>query len=313
MAAATPLRVGQVNGAGDAKALFLKVFGGEVLTAFQKANVVLDKHTVRQIQHGKSAQFPATWKVTAAYHTAGAEILGQVSNVNERVIAIDDQLIASIAIPNIDEAMNHFDYRSIYSKEAGVVLSNTWDANVQQVGVLAARAAATITGGDGGTELTSTGTLYKTSSTDLAAGIYAAVQAMDEKNNPESDPKYVFMRPAQYYLLAQDKTLYNSDFAAGNGNFKDGTIFQIGGAVLVKTNNFPITNISTGPAAYQGDFTKSAALVMTPRAVGTVKLLDLAQEMGWDMRRQVTLVLAKYAIGHGILRPEASVELKTTT
>ena len=309
MADATPQRIGQVNGAGDAKALFLKVFGGEVLTAFEKANVVMDKHTVRQISHGKSAQFPATWKVTSAYHTPGTEILGQVSNVNERVISIDDQLIASVAIPNIDEAMNHFDYRSIYSREAGIELATKWDQNVQQVGVLAARASATVTGGDGGTGVVAA--TSKTDSTVLAGAIYDVAQALDEKNNPDSDGRWCFIRPAQYYLLAQDKTLYNTDFAAGNGNFKDGTIFQIGGVVLVKTNNFPITNIASGPAAYQGDFSTSTALIMTQRAVGTVKLLDLAQEMEWDMRRQVTLLLAKYAIGHGILRPESAAEIST--
>jgi hypothetical protein len=63
---------------------------------------------------------------------------------------------------------------------------------------------------------------------------------------------------------------------------------------------------------YNADFSKTAALVMTKSAVGTVKLLDLATEMGYDMRRQGTLLIAKYAIGHGILRPECSVELKTT-
>jgi hypothetical protein len=46
-------------------------------------------------------------------------------------------------------------------------------------------------------------------------------------------------------------------------------------------------------------------------AVGTVKLIDLAVEMGWDMRRQGTLLLAKYALGHGILRPESAVEVVT--
>jgi len=313
MAAATPLRAGQVNSSGATDALFLKVFGGEILTAFEQSQVVVDKHTVRQISHGKSAQFPATWKVSAAYHTAGAEILGQTSNLNERVIAIDDQLIASVAIPSIDEAMNHYDYRSIYSRECGIELANTWDRNVLQVGVNAARASTTVTGGDGGTVLTSSGTLYRTSSSDLAAGIYSGIQAMDEKNNPDADGRNVFMRPAQFYLLAQDKTLYNTDYAAGNGNFKDGTVFQIGGAKLVKTNNFPITNITTGPATYQGNFALTVGLLMSTRAVGTVKLLDLAQEMSWDMRRQVTLLLAKYAIGHGILRPEAAVELKTTS
>jgi hypothetical protein len=57
MANATVNRIGQINGAGDASALFLKVFGGEVMTAFEENNVVSDKHMVRTIQNGKSAQF----------------------------------------------------------------------------------------------------------------------------------------------------------------------------------------------------------------------------------------------------------------
>jgi hypothetical protein len=41
-----------------------------------------------------------------------------------------------------------------------------------------------------------------------------------------------------------------------------------------------------------------------------VKLLDLAMEMGYDIRRQGTLIIAKYAQGHGILRPEGAIEFK---
>ena len=313
MANATVLAVGQQNGSGATDALFLKVFGGEVLTAFEEANKVMDKHTVRTISAGKSAQFPATWKVTAGYHTAGAEIVGQSSNVSERVITIDDLLLSSVFIANIDEAKNHYDVRSIYSKEVGRALAYQWDKNVLQTGVLAARASATVTGANGGTALTSSGTLYKTSATDLAAGIYAGVQAMDEKDIPEEEEKFAFMRPAQYYLLAQSTALINRDWAAGNGNYADGNVLKIGGATLVKTNHLPITNIASGPTAYQGDFTKTACLLMTKQAVGTVKLLDLAQEMAYDIRRQGTLIVAKYAVGHGILRPECAVELKTTT
>lgn len=36
--------------------LFLKVFSGEVITAFEENTVTLDKHTVRTIASGKSAQ-----------------------------------------------------------------------------------------------------------------------------------------------------------------------------------------------------------------------------------------------------------------
>lgn len=313
MANATTLNIGQVNGAGASDALFLKVFSGEVLTAFETASVTRDKHFVRTIASGKSASFPATWKVTGGYHTPGAEIVGQASNVNERVITIDDLLLSSVFIPNIDEAKNHFDYRSIYSKECGVFLGSNWDKNILQVGLLAARASATVSGAFGGTSLTSTGTLYKTSATDLIAGHFAAAQALDEKDIPQTSTRYSFIKPAQYYLLAQAKDLVDRDFSEGNGNMAKAKVLEVAGCQLVKTNNLPTTNVATGPAAYQGDFSKSAALIMTSDAVGTVKLMDLQSEMDYDIRRQGTMIVAKYLMGHGILRPECSVELKTTT
>lgn len=55
MADFTASRLGQIDGSGDAKALFLKQFAGEVLTAFEETNTVLDKHIIRTIQSGKSA------------------------------------------------------------------------------------------------------------------------------------------------------------------------------------------------------------------------------------------------------------------
>lgn len=312
MANATVLSIGQVNGGGATDALFLKVFSGEVLTAFETASVTADKHFVRTIQSGKSASFPATWKVTGGYHTPGTEIVGQTSNVNERVIVIDDLLVASAFIPNIDEAKNHFDYRSIYSNEVGVFLGTNWDKNVLQLMALAARATATVTGGFGGTSLTSTGTLYKTSATDIVAGLYASAQALDEKDIPEGQKRYAYMRPAQYYLLAQVNDLVDKDFNANNGEKSQAKVLAVAGLQLVKTNNLPNALIAAGPVAYQGDFTKTAFLVTTDAAVGTVKLMDLQTEMDYDIRRQGTLIVGKYAIGSGILRPECAVEGKTT-
>lgn len=313
MANATQISLGQQNLAGQTDALFLKVYGGEVITAFEESCVVMDKHIVRTIEHGKSASFPATWKVGASYHTPGTEIVGQTSPVSERVITIDDLLIAPVFIANIDEAKNHYDVRSIYSGEAGNALANQWDKNVLQTMLLAARATATVTGGNGGTVLTSGTTLYRTSATDLAAGFYSGVQAMDEKDVPESKEKFGYVKPAQYYLLAQSTALINRDWAADNGNYADGKIIRIGGVRLVKTNHLPTSVVSTGPTQYQGDFSKTAAVITTKDAVGTVKLLDLAQEMAYDIRRQGTLIVSKYAVGHGILRPECAVELKTTS
>lgn len=314
MADATAFRGGANNGAADKQALFLKVFGGEVLTAFEETNVMADKHMVRTIKSGKSAQFPATWKVAAAYHTPGAELVGQALNVSERVISVDDLLIADVFIPKIDEAMNHYDYRSIYSTECGRVLANTMDANLQQVGLLAARASGTITGtnpsaSSGGSALTAA--TYGTDASVLAGGIYDAAQTMDEKDVPAmGDDRFAFVKPAQYYLLAQNLSIQDKD-VGGPAGYSDGRIFRIGGVNLVKTNHLPQSNVATGPTAYQGDFSTTMGLVMHKGAIGTVKLLDLNMDGEWDVRRRGTLILAEYAVGHGILRPECAVELKT--
>ena len=51
----TVSRLGQINGAGDTDALFLKLFGGEVLVEFERATAFKGRHFVRPISNGKSA------------------------------------------------------------------------------------------------------------------------------------------------------------------------------------------------------------------------------------------------------------------
>jgi len=307
MANATPSRIGQVNGAGDVQALFLKVFSGEVLAQFEKTTVFKDRTQTRSIANGKSAQFPVLGRNSAAYHTPGAEITGNSILAAEKVITIDDLLISPVFISNIDEAMNHYDVRGQYSKECGLSLAYAYDKNIAQVGVLAARAAATITGEAGGSALTNAN--YGTDSTTLASGIFAAAQAMDEKWVP-ADERAAYFRPAQYYLMAQNTTVINQWYG-GQGAISEGTVLKIAGVEMVKTTSLPSANITTGPTAYQGNFSTTVGLVMHKSAVATVKLMDLATESQYDIRRQGTLVVAKYAMGHGIVRPEAAVELKT--
>jgi hypothetical protein len=312
MSNATPSRLGAINGGSDKDALFLKVFAGEVLTAFAEKNVMMDKHMVRTIASGKSAQFPVTGNFSAAYHTPGNEILGESMNHAERVITIDDLLISNTFIANIDEAKNHYDVRANYSRKLGEALANTADKQLLQVGVLAARASATVTGGNGGSRIEDAD--FLTSSDDLIAGLFAAAQKFDEKDVPE-DERYAFVRPAQYYALAQNTKVLNKDWG-GAGAYADGKVLRIAGLTIVATNHLPSTNITTGTQAgtsarYAVDARTTAALVIQKEAVGTVKLLDLAMESEYDIRRQGTLMVAKYAMGHGILRPECAIELAT--
>jgi len=313
MANATVSRLGQVNGSGDVDSLFLKVFAGEVLTAFAEKNVMMDKHMVRTISNGKSAQFPVTGNFSAEYHTPGSEIVGTAMNHAERVITIDDLLIAHTFIANIDEAKNHYDVRANYSKKLGEALAVTADKHLFNTAILAARASATVTGGNGGARITDA-TMASTTAT-LIAALFEAAQTFDEKDVPETD-RYAFVRPAQYYALTQNTDVLNKDWG-GSGVYSEGKVFRIAGLTIVPSNHIPSTNVSTGVLAGDSDLqyavnaATTVAVVMQKEAVGTVKLLDLAMESEYDIRRQGTLMVAKYAMGHGILRPECAIELAT--
>ena len=310
----TVSRLGQLDAAGDANALFLKKFGGEVLTAYDEVNVMKDLHLSRTIDSGKSASFPATWKANAGYHVPGNQLIGsQQIKHNERLITIDDLLVSDVFIANIDEAKNHYDVRSIYSKQVGDALARSFDQKTLQVAILAARASATVSGGFGGSAVTHANA--KTDGAQLASLIFDSAQAMDEKDVPD-EGRNVVVKPAQYYLMAQTTALINKDWG-GAGVYADGSILKVANVAIRKSNNLPTTSISAATGennTYNGDFTKTAAVVFHGSALGTVKLMDLATQMtgnDFAVMYQGTLLVAKYAMGHGILRPECAVEIAT--
>ena len=310
-----PSRLGQINATGDAYALFLKKFAGEVLTTFTTENIMTPLHTVRTISNGKSAQFPVTGIASAKYHVAGQSILDSGNSYlsaikhGERVISIDNLLLSSTFIARIDEAMNHYDVRSIYSSELGRALARKFDQTVLKVLIKAASAAEVFTGSGVGSVLNK-GTSVTTGA-NLAAAIYDAAQTLDEKNVP-SDGRFVVVKPAEYYALIQELSAPSKPSPAGS--YTDGRIAVIGGVRIYKSNNLPTTNTGSQETGtntnYEGDFTNTVAVVSHKAAVGTVKLLDLAVESEYQLTHQGTLMVAKYAMGHGSLRPETVVVIK---
>ena len=312
MANATVSRLGQVNASGDVNALFLKVFSGEVLATFQRENQMLGMTSVRQIASGKSAQFPVIGTTSSGYHTPGNEITGSSIKHAEKTITIDDLLLSSAFLSNLDEAKNHYDVRSTYTAEMGRALANTVDQNLLQLAVLGARGSATITGGNGGKVVTDADA--DTNADSLIASIFECAQALDEKDVPSTD-RFCIVKPAVYYKLVQNDKILNRDFGGQNGVYSDGTVIKVAGVNIVKANTAvsAFANVSqvTGTNnTYHGNFSTTVAVVFHKSAIGTVKLMDLGMESEYDIRRQGNLMVAKMALGHGILRPESACEIK---
>tara|TARA_R100000353_G_scaffold175968_1_gene148040 strand:+ start:242 stop:1273 length:1032 start_codon:yes stop_codon:yes gene_type:complete len=334
-------RLGLVNNTGtNFTELFLKVFANEVLTTFEEVNVMKDLHTVRTISSGKSAQFPITGVASAKYHTVGEDILESSSNYTsqikhaERTINIDKVLLASTFIANIDEMQNHYDVRSIYSKELGKALAKRFD--IATMKTLAATAdSASLIGGNGGITINLGSTTGAPADIATAAKLIQALtlvaQKLDENDIPSGD-RFAILKPADYYKLAgADSTAITLDsrFNAGTGgSLASGSVLQVAGIDIVKSTH--LSDIAVAEASqdqdddnsnndvagasgtgYNIDGSTLEFLAGHKAAIGTVKLMDLTTESEYIMTKQGTALVAKYAMGHGVLRPEAAVRVVT--
>ena len=339
-------RLGANNGTGtDKRALFLKQFSGEVLTSFEEKNVAMPLHRVRTINNGKSASFPTIGTSTAAYHAAGTQIFGDSVPSKEVVVTVDDLLVSAAFIPKIDEAMNHYDVRSTYSSELGNALANAADRNIFSV----VYKAATATAGSGDIEgqwahadfagLSDTnagvggvdgqaGRIDLNSAANEGTAAPSAAQIVDgimnslmqfDKHDVTGE-KSVVLDPVTYYaLMAGDSRAINRDFG-GTGGIVSGTVPSIGGAKIYMSNHLPTASTGmTSPLAnesgrastvYTGSTNSNLkGLVFTKDAAATVKLLDLGVESEYQIDRQGTLMVAKYAMGHNVLRNKSAIAL----
>ena len=340
----SPSRVGLAEGGSDNDQLFLKKFSGEILQTFEEANIFKPLHTIRTIESGKSAQFPVTGIASASYHTPGENIAdggnSYLSDIKktEKIITIDKMLVASTFLANIDDVKNHYDIRSVYANELGKALAVRFDSALAKVFIAAARSSASLTGGNTGGQLDVanndfsagdvTGTPANVSGAELVAALFSAAQKLDENDVP-SDGRFCVLRPQEYYRLitgnvgdlAISTSAVNKD-VGGLGSIASGSIPQVAGISIYKSNHIPSGNLGgsdiDGDAdndpfgagnGYNSDFRNSLGIVSHSAAVGTVKLLDLATESEYQIERQGTLFVAKYAMGHGILRPECAIEL----
>jgi len=137
-------QLGQANLAGDTRALYLKLFSGEMFKGFQHNTIARDLIMKRTLKNGKSLQFIYTGRTKSEFHTPGNSILGDSNGappVAEKTITIDDLLISSAFVYELDEVLAHYDLRSEISRKIGYALAEKYDRLAFRAIARGARAA----------------------------------------------------------------------------------------------------------------------------------------------------------------------------
>ena len=243
-------RPGQSNSTGDARALYLKLFSGEMFKGFQHNAIARDLVMKRTLTNGKSLQFVYTGHTKAEYHTPGNSILGNTDGappVAEKTITVDDLLISSAFVYELDETLAHYELRGEISKKIGYALAQKYDRLVFRAIARGARAASPITKSGfvepGGTQIrvgTNNQASDAYSSSALINAFYDAAAALDEKG-VSTDGRVGVLNPRQYYELIQavgSNGLVNRD-EQGDSLQKGNGIIEIAGIKIYKSMNIP--------------------------------------------------------------------------
>ena len=356
MANSSPIRYGKDFTQGSNATfsdLFLPVYGGEVLAAFEEMSVAKDIVRTMTMPSGVSMEFPMIHKMSAERHAAGTELLGTDIQTAKRTISIDERpLVAHFDLDDVDQAMAHYETRSEIAKQAGRAIAREMDKNVLQLCVKASRTATpansdfdgggykanpadaldgtalTIAPGTAAGQLPATATAAweKNNALALLGAIEDVVIGFDQRDVPQEERFCVVPTDCWHRLRTigvPESTATSS--LIGYYPFQDGTMPQRGpteadasragvlshlGVNIVRSNFLPNgSNITTGETKYQGDFTKTRAIVLQKQAVGLLTLMGVQTETDRDVRRQTDFFVTKMLYGGGTLRPECAVEI----
>ncbi len=247
-------RPGQSNATGDARALYLKLFSGEMFKGFQHNAIARDLVTKRTLRNGKSLQFIYTGHTKAEFHTPGNSILGNSDGappVAEKTITVDDLLISSAFVYELDETLAHYELRGEISKKIGYALAQKYDRLIFRAVTRGARAASPITKSGfvepGGSQVRVGTTTNASDAYDpdaLVNAFYDAAAALDEKG-VSTDGRVAVLNPRQYYALIKGLDgsgigayLVNRD-SQGDALQSGKGVYEIAGIKIYKSMNVP--------------------------------------------------------------------------
>ena len=306
-------------------ATYLKLFSGEMFKAYESACIAKGTVQNRTLTNGKSMQFIFTGRMQADYHVPGTPILGSGDPpVAEKTIVMDDLLISSAFVYDLDETLAHYSLRGEISKKIGYALAEAYDKKIFRTVALAAREAHPITAAPGpepGGSTIALGANNEFNAQALVDGFFEAASILDEKNVPR-EGRFAVLSPRQYYALVSqvDSNILNRDYGNTQGDLNSGQgLYEIAGISIKRSNNLPfmLGDVNVGVVNgennnYGGDFSKHAGLIYQKDAAGVVTGIGPSvQTTGSDVKTmyQGDIIVGRLAMGAGTLNPAAAIEL----
>lgn len=302
----------------------LKLFSGEVFTAFNAATIFKGLIRNATLRGAKSKQFLLTGKLAAGYHVPGTPIQpADGLKSNEKTILMDDLLTSAQFVYDLDELLSQWSSRSEISKQIGEALALHYDDRLARVLCKAATESAVVTGEPGGFQV-NIGAGNTNNAQAIVDGFFETAAVLDERSAPQ-DGRVAVLSPRQYYSLISsvDTNILNREIGNTQGDMNSGKgLYSIAGIRIYKSNVLAgqYGKNATANAAVSGennsyvvDNTNLAGLVFHKEAAGCVEAIAPSIETtsgDFHVQYQGDLIVGKLAMGADTLRVSVAGSLQ---
>lgn len=330
-----PANPGQANNAGTVDALFLKMFSGRVETAFERDTVMRSLINLVPIDEGKSFQFPRTGRANGQHYlkahniftdqpgiatptpnTAGDNYMANVPS-DEIDVFVDRPYVVHDVIDKWDKMISHYAFQEIYVRQFAEDIARDFDKKALFAGFVGADSSG-YAGLPGGTVLVEPG--FESNGSAAADVLFQAKQTFMDNHVPIDNRLHAVVSPATYSRLSRQTDLLTHDINQPNGSLREGDIFKVAGIWIHPSTTLATdARVSPGytsadgikePAAYNGNWTTSRALIFHESAIGGVELEGLTTDA--EKRLEFaggTALLSQMTYGLKALRPEALIRV----
>ena len=345
----TSLTDGPSGGAAGANKLWLPLWSGEVINAYDQFNIFENLISSKSLSGGFSYEFPVTGLVSLnASWDAGEELVGGDSSSTTFKVNLDKRpMAAHFETDNVDLLITQWDYRSELARQAGLTLSSTRDKQIVSA-LIAASVAAPLASDPRGlgvsnfpapaivsTSTSAIGVAVSACTETVALAILQAVEnylvTMQENDYPVQSvfcavPPKVFQVIRALGIPRATNAFANQPLFTGNEIYGAGSSINTGmnslsdsldymGVKIVKTNHIPRATVAAGQAKYNltCGTVDIFGIIFQKEAVAGLSLMGMKVDSIQDIRRNTQFTVASMLKGTGILRPELCQIMVGTT
>jgi hypothetical protein len=300
--------------------LLLEQYGGEVESQFKKSAIMRQYAKVRPVRGTDTITNNRVGRTTLKALTPGVRPQGETTPFGKVSLTVDTVVLARDNRSMLNDLQVHFDARMELAQDHGKELGFFFDQAFIIMGIKGSKAAAPVLG-DGTASKQSIGagknaTLASAGDEldpdKLAKAIQGIIVSMEEEEIPVEE-LVVFVRPTHFQVLLDNNKLMSRDFAAGNGDYAKGIIYEINGARIVKTARIPKAAIAghflsnaSNSNAYDVSATeaKAVAVILHPKSLMAGETIPLTSDIWFNREEKQWFIDSFLAFGVSVNRPD---------